>query len=294
MEKYKTFEFINEKDVTNYSGLENEVLTYIDRGDKSAPLIIECFGITFPDKNYSIKRTSSNYFIIEYIVDGIGHLKTKSHQYVLTKGNAILLKPHSSHYYYSDANNPYKKYWINFSSDIFNQIINEYGLDEIDVFKNVDLSDEFSVLFHLEKQSTKNDRIYKQASAIIFKMIMKLAETVNKKPKESSLAIEIQNKLDDAITSNISIESICADLYISKSKLMREFKKYYKQTPHQYLLNRKISYAKTLLRNTNYPIKSISDRLNFADEHYFSNVFRSKTSKTPTQYREDTTNIKKH
>ena len=45
MEKYKTFEFINEKDVTNYSGLENEVLTYIDRGDKSAPLIIECFGI---------------------------------------------------------------------------------------------------------------------------------------------------------------------------------------------------------------------------------------------------------
>ena len=125
-------------------------------------------------------------------------------------------------------------------------------------------------------------------------MIMKLAETVNKKPKESSLAIEIQNKLDDAITSNISIESICADLYISKSKLMREFKKYYKQTPHQYLLNRKISYAKTLLRNTNYPIKSISDRLNFADEHYFSNVFRSKTSKTPTQYREDTTNIKKH
>lgn len=291
MKKYKTFEAINVNDISAFSGLENEVLTFIDFSDNAGPLTIECFGITFPDANYAINRKKSRYFVLEYVVSGKGYLEINGKKHTIQQGAAYLLEPGSSHSYGADKNNPYKKYWVNFYGDIFIQIVETYGLSGTNVFNNVDLTKDFIKLFNLEKKSIYNSQIYKEAGSIIFSMLMKLVDANEKKPKESSLATEIIRKLDSSITSNISIEQICSELYISKSKLMREFKKYYHTTPHEYLLNRKISLAKTILANKYQSIRSIAERLDFADEHYFTNVFKKRVGMTPTQYRNDKTRI---
>ena len=46
-----------------------------------------------------------------------------------------------------------------------------------------------------------------------------------------------------------------------------------------------------LLQDTTHSIKSIATHLGFADEHYFANVFKSKTGRTPSQYRKSRSNI---
>ena len=287
MKKYKTFEAINVEDISGFSGLENEVLTFFDFSEKTDPLIIECFGITFPDANYAINRNKSRYFVLEYIVSGKGYLEINGNNHIVEQGMAYLLEPGSSHRYGANKNDPYKKYWVNFYGDIFIQILEAYGLSGINTFNNVDLSKDFVKLFNLEKKSIYNNQIYKEAGSIIFNMLMKLVDASEKKPKESSLAADIIRKLDESITSNISIEQICSELYISKSKLMREFKKYYHTTPHEYLLDRKMSLAKTILANKYQSIKSIAERLDFADEHYFTNVFKKRVGMTPTQFRNE-------
>ena len=101
----------------------------------------------------------------------------------------------------------------------------------------------------------------------------------------------ILDELDKAIDSDISIDDICNTLFISRSKMIREFKKHYHTTPHAYLLDRKISFAKMLLQNSRHSIKAIAAHLCFADEKYFANVFKAKTGMTPSQYRKSKTNI---
>lgn len=291
MEKYTTFDHIRKKDISSFTGLEDEVLTYIYHSSCKVPLAIESFGITFPNPNFHIKRMDSRYFILEYIVSGKGYLKVDGKIYELKSNDVYLLEPGSSHEYYADKEDPFKKYWINFKSDVFFNIFHEYGLNQIYAFHDTDISEEMGKIFALEKISLYNDQIYKEASKYLFAIFMKLAEKNQIRPEGSVIAQQILAELDKSIDSNISIEEICDKLFISRSKLIREFKKYYHMTPHAYLIDRKIAFSKMLLQNTNHSIKSISAHLGFADDHYFSNTFKTKTGMTPSQYRKSKSNL---
>lgn len=291
MEKYITFDHIRKKDISSFTGLENEVLTYIYHSQKKVPLSIESFGITFPSPNFHIQRFNARYFILEYIVSGKGYLKVDGKLHTLHANDVYLLEPGSSHEYYADKDEPFKKYWINFKSDVFFHILHEYDLNQIYVFHDTDISEEMTKIFALEKVSLYNDQIYKQASKYLFTIFMKLAEKNHIKAEGSVIAQQILAELDKAIDSSVSIDEICKTLFISRSKLIREFKKHYDITPHAYLVNRKIAFSKMLLQNSAHSIKSISNHLGFADEHYFSNIFKQKTGMTPSEYRKSRTNL---
>ena len=74
-------------------------------------------------------------------------------------------------------------------------------------------------------------------------------------------------------------------MFISRAHLIRVFKQNKGITPYQFLLNEKIKIAKALLSTTEMSIKSISDKLCFADEHYFSHLFKQKTGLSPLKYK---------
>lgn len=291
MEKYSTFDHIRKKDISSFTGLENEVLTYIYHSPQKAPVSIECFGITYPNPNFHICRTDATYFILEYIMSGKGYLVVNGKTYPLKANDVYLLEPGSSHEYYADKNDPFKKIWVNFRSDLFFNIFNEYGLQQTYVFPDTDILDEMSSIVALEKVSVYNDHIYKAASKQLFSVFMKLAEKTEVKAEGSVIAQQILAELDRAIDGTVSIEEICSKLFISRSKLIREFKKHYHITPHAYLIGRKVAFAKMLLQNTTHSIKSISNHLGFADEHYFSNIFKAKAGMSPSEYRRSRTNL---
>lgn len=291
MEKYTTFDHIRKKDISSFTGLEDEVLTYIYHSKQKVPLSVECFGITYPNPNFHIYRKDATYFILEYIISGKGYLIVDEKKHALQANDVYLLEPGSTHEYYADKDDPFKKIWINFKSDIFFMLLNEYDLKQTYVFHDTDIMEEMSNILALEKVSVYNDHIYKAASKYLFNIFMQLAQKNKIVQKESPTAQRILAELDKAIDSNISIEDICNTLFISRSKMIREFKKHYHTTPHAYLLDRKISFAKMLLQNSRHSIKAIAAHLSFADEKYFANVFKSKTGMTPSQYRKSKSHI---
>ena len=267
------------------------MLTYIYHSPQKVPLSIECFGITYPNPNFHIKRTEATYFILEYIMSGKGYLVVDGRKHELKANDVYLLEPGSAHEYYADKHDPFKKIWVNFKSDLFFNILKEYGLMQINVFHDTDILQEMSKIIELEKVSVYNDNIYKAASKHLFDIFMKLAEQNQANTQGSTIAQQILAELDKAIDSSVSIDDICNTLFISRSKMIREFKRHYDQTPHAYLLGRKIGFAKMLLQDTSHSIRSIANHLGFSDEHYFANIFKSKTGYTPSQYRKSSSNI---
>ncbi|MBD1207345.1 MAG: helix-turn-helix transcriptional regulator [Ignavibacteria bacterium] len=66
---------------------------------------------------------------------------------------------------------------------------------------------------------------------------------------------------------------------------LRSFRSLFRQTPHQYLIARRIDVAKTLLQNTELPVQEICLSVGYDDESSFGKLFRKHTQLPPERFR---------
>ncbi len=72
---------------------------------------------------------------------------------------------------------------------------------------------------------------------------------------------------------------------VSKMHVIRVFRKKFGITPMQYVIERRIGAAKSLLTGTVMPIKEIAALLRYSGTQHFSTSFKSAVGCTPGQYR---------
>jgi AraC family transcriptional regulator len=112
-----------------------------------------------------------------------------------------------------------------------------------------------------------------------------IRETSGQLPKHLlRRAIEfINNSLDH----NIALADIGAKVDMSPYHFARLFKQSTGLAPHQYVLERRIDRAKTLLLETSIPLAEIAYSLGFANQSHFTALFRRFTATTPKAYRKN-------
>lgn len=286
MEKYKTFDVIRKKDIESFSGLEREISLAPLPGTSLLPIEISRFGITYPDKNYRIKRTPSPCFIIEYIDSGSGYIEINGVKHKLSEKDVYIVHPGDFCEYYADKRDPYKKYWINFRSSHFFDFLKAYKIEER-VIKGFDASHYFEEIFALEKKSKKCDELYLPISKILFSMMLDIAVYKNENDAKDTfgLAARVKDYLQHSLSSNISMETLEREYYRSKSQITKVFKKTYNITPYAYLIDLRIQLAKNLLKTTSKPVSEIAEYLCFSSEYHFSGSFKKRVGVCPREYR---------
>ena len=287
MEKYKNFSYIQKQDISEFRGLEKEVSFTPHKGTEILPLRISKFGITYPDKDYYIKREPSPLFIIEYVVSGHGYLEINDEKYKVGPKDVYIIHPGDFCSYHADPVDPYKKYWVNFASGFFfTEMLKAYDINDR-VIRGLDLSEFFEELFKFEDQYLSNDELYIPASKLIFGAIMDIA--LHKKndviSTSANLASKVRFLLNKSITKRITIDDIAKKFYRSKNDIIRQFKKKYDTTPHNYLVDMRISMAKNLLVNSKKTLAEIATHLCFSSEYHFSNAFKKKVGISPNEFR---------
>jgi AraC family transcriptional regulator len=85
---------------------------------------------------------------------------------------------------------------------------------------------------------------------------------------------------------DISVDDIAAAVSISSSRFARGFKKATGQSPHQFLIGRRIEMAQDLLRSTDQRLADIARAVGFATQSQFTVAFRRRCQITPGRYRE--------
>lgn len=85
----------------------------------------------------------------------------------------------------------------------------------------------------------------------------------------------------------LSIGEIAEYVHLSPTYLNVCFKKEMKTTLKQYIINVRLSRAKQLLKEKHLKMKDISEECGFADNGYFTKVFRKETGETPLAFREN-------
>ena len=151
----------------------------------------------------------------------------------------------------------------------------------------MNLSGFFEELFKLEEKYDSNDELCIPASRIIFNAIMDFA-THNESDAVSSnrdLAYKVRVLLHGSISTHITVDDIAKKLYRSKNDITRQFKKKYNTTPHNYLIDIRITRAKNLLVNSKKTLAEIANLLCFSSEFHFSNTFKKKVGISPSEFR---------
>ena len=85
-------------------------------------------------------------------------------------------------------------------------------------------------------------------------------------------------------TQALKLDDICAAAELSASYLIRAFKQQYGMTPHAYLVNRRIQFARQQLRQGRL-IADVALDAGFADQAHFQRAFKQHLAATPGQYR---------
>ena len=82
-----------------------------------------------------------------------------------------------------------------------------------------------------------------------------------------------------------SLETMAAEVIVSPRYLPRAFKTAVGQSPHRYVLARRIERAKELLRSTDMPVVDVALSSGFSSQSHLSNWFLREVGISPAAYR---------
>lgn len=267
--------------------MREDILSFVGNVPANCPFYMEMTGISYCDGSYSITRKNSSIYVFEYILSGRGTVKSNSSEFTAVEGDMYILHRQNDHFYYSDSKDPWVKIWFNIRGPLIDSLLHMYRLNSVNHIQGLDVREFFFKILDLARSKDKNtEDIFHEVSLVFHELILKVSKRVHKNvPGYSPEGLKLKEYLDKNVMLNVSVKELGNIIFRSPSQTIRIFKKDFGTTPYRYLLEKKLEIAKLMLLNTSMSIKEISISLHFADEHYFSNYFKSKTGFSPSDFK---------
>ena len=95
-------------------------------------------------------------------------------------------------------------------------------------------------------------------------------------PVADSLMAQVLRYIDAHYTEPLTLDTLCAQFFVSKFHLLRQFKQYTNATVHDYILTKRISFARQCIREG----MTASDACMQAGFNEYSSFYKSFTQKT--------------
>jgi AraC-like DNA-binding protein len=92
---------------------------------------------------------------------------------------------------------------------------------------------------------------------------------------------------DTRFREPLDVATLARAAYLSPAHFSREFRRAFGETPHQYLLTRRLERAAALLRNTDRSVADICFTVGLRSVGSFTTSFRRVYGMSPTAYRTD-------
>ena len=263
--------------------MTEEVYHIYQDNDTRALIRFHICGTTFPDKTYQISRAEAKTYCIEYVEEGKGTVHLNEETFFPSAGDSYFLHAGKEQNYYSNQNEPWKKYFVNVSGKLVDSLAECYGISNVAYFKGLNLGKEIKKIIEIAKDGQGDHT--SELIAILTEIFLKMYKHGKYTDELSKLGAQMKDFLDAQITAKFNIELLCKHVSRSESQTIRIFKQLFGVTPYQYVLSKKIGLAKKLLENTSLSINEISEKLCFSNTFNFSNACKKKVGDSPQIYR---------
>jgi AraC-like DNA-binding protein len=97
--------------------------------------------------------------------------------------------------------------------------------------------------------------------------------------------LRAKDLVDAGYAEPLGVEEMAAAAGLSRAYFSREFRRAFGESPHAYLLTRRLERAAALLRNTDRSVAEICFDVGLTSVGSFTTSFKRTFGKTPTEYR---------
>jgi AraC family transcriptional regulator len=91
--------------------------------------------------------------------------------------------------------------------------------------------------------------------------------------------------MEARLEGDLGLNELANEAGLSTSHFIRSFRESTGKTPYQFLLDRRVQRAQTLMRDPRISLTNIAKSSGFANQHHMARIFRSATGLTPSGYR---------
>jgi AraC family transcriptional regulator len=105
------------------------------------------------------------------------------------------------------------------------------------------------------------------------------------KPLPPRIFCRIRDRIEAELDTELSLVSLAKESGYSRAHFLRMFRAATGLTPHQYVLERRLSTAQQLLRQSKMLLADIALECGFSSQTHMNDVFRKQLGLTPLEYR---------
>jgi AraC-like DNA-binding protein len=287
-EKYQTSEVTNTRRIINTpSAFTREHFLYLQEAGYLKSL----------KPHLSTRQGLSSYLFV-IVLSGTGTVTyreplakgTGGTKRTVSAGDCFFLDCRGAYTHISSADDPWELMWIHFhgaQADAYYQYFREQHSFYFHTSHVAELTASIQSIITCHERKNENTDILtaQQITNILTAICTEPMGAGGSNTALSSKLSDILQYLDAHYTEDISLDGLAEQFYISKYYLSREFKKEFGTTIIQYLLTKKITNAKELLRYSNSSIEEIARLCGIDDASYFNKVFRKIEGCTASEYR---------
>lgn len=236
-------------------------------------------------------RTNLVSFLCFVVLSGTGELKYEGEEYELTAGDGVFIDCRKA-YSHSTSDNLWALQWCHFYAPSLPAVYEKYKeRGGRPVFHPADIASFVSILTELYNLASASDYIrdmrINEKLGVLLTLLMEQSwhpESVTISRKRLELAT-VKAYLDEHYTKKITLDDLEERFFINKFYLSKIFKETYGTTINNYLISKRITRAKQLLRFTDLTVDEIGAAVGMADANYFSRMFRKVEGSSPREYR---------
>lgn len=259
------------------SEFAKESLIYLQEVGKSKTL-----------KSNTNKRNKLDSYLFFIVLEGEGTLNYNNKVSKLEKGSCVFIDCNNK---YSHTSSNWTIKWVHFNGNTLSNIYSKYlSREGLNIFKSKDFNKYESLIDDVQLIADSNDymkdMIINEKLASLLSIL--LSETIYEKDDNKKHIYDIsviKDYLDNNFLKKISLDGLSKKFFINKFYLTRLFKNTYGVTINEYIVNKKITKAKELLRFSNLTIEVISIECGINDNNYFSRLFKQVEGISPKEYR---------
>lgn len=226
-----------------------------------------------------------------FVVHGEGNFLFRDEKYHIRTGDLVIIPPYMEHTEQSIKGKPLEYYVVGVDGVSF-QPAGEQTC--VQVFCNVNnpslVETLFSqMLYEMRNPSYGSDKICQNLLEILILRIIRHQYVIPVPLTSTYMTKEcarIKEFLDTNYSEQITLDTLTDLTHMNKYYMAHSFAKYTGRSPIQYLNQRRMEAACTLLTDIDYSISSISSSVGFSSQSYFTQAFRKKYNMTPIKYRQ--------
>ena len=253
-------------------------------------LAVVCGGVESCTGDYKIQRSTFPYHSIEMVSSGRGTLVLAGVTHRLVPGSVFSYGPAVSQRIQSDPNRPLVKYFVDFVGTRSESLLHESQLtpgSHVTTAAPAEVQEMFDQLIRDGQRATALvDRL---STALLEYLVTKIADSVlpdGGRPSHAYVNYQrCRSHIMAKCDSLMSLSQIARECHVDRAYLCRLFRRFDHQTPHQFLMQRKMNLAAARLNDPSLLVRQVARECGFADPFHFSRVFKRVFGLSPDAFR---------